>query len=189
VVGTSPLTGLGGLAPSDARLWIGVVGGVVGLAAFALPFRAAVSVLGSRIVDIQEVAAGADRRLQRLRGVVDGRIRHRLPPRFPTLSTLAKADAQLRRDLQQPEALGEQGQIIDPVKRALYAELGPYVTIALNIARFEEIRLLFDDLCKTLAICLPLVAVGFGVFAWAANPPKTDATASPSRPTCTPQLN
>jgi len=174
LVGTSPLTGLGALEPSEGRLWIAVAGGVVGLVAFAFPFRAAVRVLGSRFVDIQEVANGTDRRRTRLRREVDARIRHRLPPRFPTLSSLAEADANLRREIQRPGELSERGEIIDPVKRALYAELAPYVTLALNVARFEEVRILFDDLCRTLAICLPFVAVGFGTFAWAANPPKKE---------------
>src|SRR5207248_544148 len=96
---------------------------------------------------------------------------------FPTLRELANADAALRRELQQPGEVNEHGAIADSAKRARYTELAPYVNLAFNIARFEEIRLLFDNLCLKLAIGLPFVAIGFGVFAWAANPPKKEAAA------------
>ena len=182
ILGTSPLTNLGTLTVAEPRLWVALAGGIVGLMTFAFPFRAAVRVLGSRFIDIQEIAS--DRHQSRLCNIVDARIRHRLPPRFPTLKALTDANARLTEQIQEPGQIGEEGEILDPAKSALFIELKPYIDNATNIARFEQVKLLFDDLCWYLAVFLPIVAVSLGVFAWAANPPKKDSSTNAERSKC-----
>lgn len=174
----SSLTSFGSLSPSDPRallaadatvaewrFWLAVAGLAMGFAALAIITTQAVQVLTRDRLSIRDVASSGDAEMTSIVEKLTRVYGHRFPSRAATLKQyLALVDAALAANPRMPEdaALIERAR----VDNALFSDE----------ASFLFVRNRFDRLVFWLRFAAPAAIVGFGLFAWAANPPEPPST-------------
>ena len=176
VVGTSPLTNLGSL-PLGWRLAFAVVCGVIGVAALGFSFLSAVEVLKARLMDITLLAE--DSELAGLRSSLNPVLKKRYPIGVDGIKELSDEYFAVRHRIQQA-GLDDPNQMGASIQRDVtsYFLLDEAVTITEDVAAFERVCQLFERFCKRLTWVVITATVALVAFAWAANPPKPDSTAS-----------
>lgn len=158
----SSLTSLGSLDPmkDTERLMAACAGFIVGLGALAFIFGAAIRVLTRESLTMEAVARSTEPEVKAVRIILEERYAARLPANNRSLAGYVDAvDLALQNPTQQANA--------DLIKRAV----GDNAIMSAD-AGFQLVRRRFDALIGTLKWATALAIVGFGVFAWAANPPK-----------------
>jgi hypothetical protein len=151
----STLTKLGAMSfPDDAqRLGLALVGAAVGFLAIAAIMESALKVL-----------APAGHNLRLLAEAPDG-----------------SADAKARDLLYSLTGIRQDTYKLDDLLDEDQSAAGKfYLPMLYPAAPFCVVRICFDRLLGRMRIAVPLAILGFGLFAWAANPP--DPPARPSRP-------
>lgn len=161
----SPLSSLGSLDPmkDTDRLVTAGAGVIVGLGALAFIFSAAIRVLTRESLTMREIGLSTDPEVVTVRAALEGRYKANLPPDAPSLPGYVDA---VDEALENPTAPAN-AELIERARRDN--------TIISADAGFQLVRARFDDLIRTLKWATALAIVGFGVFAWAANPPKSSA--------------
>jgi hypothetical protein len=136
--------------------------------ALAFIFGAAIRVLTRESLTLQGVALSTDPEVKAVRAALEARYKARLPKDEPSLAGYVDIVDKALEDPANPANA-------DLIKRAVNDN-----AIISADAGFQLVRARFDGLIGTLKWATLLAIVGFGVFAWAANPPKSN----PPTPTC-----
>jgi len=165
----SSLTNLGSLDPAaDApRLAAAIAGAAIGFAALAAIVTRALAVLTLESVTLRMLAeaerstAAADAERRRVAKMIARKYRHSFPVPGNSLAELVAAVDRLPED--------------DPGRAAAEA----FNALVLPDAGFLHVRARFRKLTDILIPATFFAALGFGLFAWAANPPERSP---PQRP-------
>lgn len=149
VMAGSSLTNLGTLDPVDdrGRLVIAIAGGALGFLSLGFLMAKALGVFQVRSTDLERLAQAGAK-------TEWGRLRKEVETEF---GLPQEGPGSLAERLQRDE-----DDLLTDIEAAL-----PYLYV----------RLKFDDLVWWLPITVATAAIGFGVFAWAANPPEKKAPA------------
>jgi hypothetical protein len=162
--GTS-LTAFGSLDPfaNTLRMLIALGGLLAGFAGLAFIFASAIGVLNRHSITFREIATAgqADKTLINVRRRLLERYRHLLPPGAQTFADYVR---------QVDEALSKSSPSDD--ERELISRAREHNAIIGSDASFLMVESRFQNLVKTIWIATPLAILGFGMFAWAANPAK-----------------
>ena len=170
IVGGTPLTGIGALAP-DGRLWLAVGSGLFGLVMLGVGILVALSVLVTPPLFLKDIPKDAG-----LLKLINDRVSEFLPPNFADLASFIE-----RRDraLENVRAKNDQA-----AKSLTFLEnAGLWIDRLMSYAYFELLRRRLATATLWLFTVGFLAAVSFAVFAWAANPPKPDKPVAPSAQT------
>ena len=158
----SSLTSLGSLewSKDHLRLFLALVGASAGFFGLAAITRAAVGVLNRRSLTMREIALADEAELVTLRMTIEARYKGRFPKGIETLKAYVDCvDAARRRGA------------ITPLDQALLADARADNDVMSADGTFLLVKARFDRLVDSLGWATPVAAVGFGLFAWAANPP------------------
>jgi hypothetical protein len=167
----SSLTNLGSLDPLEntLRLGLAILGAAIGFTGLAIIVVFAISVLTVEAVNLDMIAQAdidpnGDRELKALAGSIAKTFKRSFPITAVSVAELAtKIDALPKSD-------------------PLFAKVRTFRAAAIPYASFLRVRTRFVRLGKALIPATFLAAAGFGLFAWAANPPAPAPPAVPSRP-------
>jgi len=143
-----------------ARLGAAGAGFIAGLIALAFIFGAAIRVLTRESLTMEEVARATESEVAAVRAILEKRYKATLPANNQSLTGYVEA---VNTALQQPKEPAN----ADLIERAVRDN-----AIFSADAGFQLVRARFDCLVGRLKWTTLLAIVGFGVFAWAANPPK-----------------
>lgn len=143
--GTS-LSNFGSLDPlaDQLRFWLAVGGALLGFGAITGLMTASLAVIAPESTSLQRLAAARP-------GTEDAAVR-----------------ARIYQMNEYDEAEYELGILLDDDSTEKAREALPQIHA---VMAFAAIRLRFEALIRRLALCIPLAVIGFGTFAWAANPP------------------
>lgn len=165
----SSLTKLGSLSFADSapRLWMAIGGLALGFIGLAIILTQAIAVLTVDSLDFPTLATEKGGSVAKTRTKLEKRYKGTLPGGATELDDLfKKADA------------AEDKSDDDSV--AFMAEFLPFIPALMAEAGFLNVRFKFGFLVVALYIGSPLALLGFGLFAWAANPP--DVKPPPAKP-------
>jgi hypothetical protein len=159
------LTSLGslGLGP---RLMLAACAGIVGLLVLAWLLWIAMDVLTPMTYVMKDVLEG-----KVIRNSEVDEILERIERTFPN-GTLPIRN--LFQRFQSGAEAAQRGMITNEARKLLDVD-GQILGVALSGFRFEHYRMKFLRLKHYLVGAMPMAALSFGVFAWAANPPKNDS--------------
>jgi hypothetical protein len=164
----SSLTNLGSLDPATdtARLAAAVGGIIVGFVALGVVFRDSVRVLTRDSITLRELAASEKQQgdLAMVAASITARYQHSLPNNIQSLADYVTAV--------------DNHRMIEPPTETSLAFLRDaecFQLLAMPDACFLVVRNRFERLVRTLPLSICAAAVGFGLFAWAANPPGPQA--------------
>ncbi|HEV2865986.1 MAG TPA: hypothetical protein VGX37_05685 [Allosphingosinicella sp.] len=157
----SSLTNFGSLEPATEpiRFTLAIVGAALGFAALAWILTAALAVLTLESVTFRMLAesetstAAADEERRKLAATIARKYKHSFPMPANSLSELVAAIDGLPQD--------------DPRRAAAVT----FNALVMPDAGFLHVRTRFRRLTNVLIPATFIVALGFGLFAWAANPP------------------
>lgn len=177
----SSLTALGSLdlATNAPRLGMAAAGILIGFTALAFIFGRAIQVLTRESMTFLEIATpvdGEDKEITKLRNKLFERYRAQLPSNAPTFAEYVRrvdeAAKRLEADPINPDS--NDGALIARIAQdtQLLGRAARDNTVWSADASFLFARSRFDRLVGTLRWATLLAIVGFGLFAWAANPPK-----------------
>lgn len=160
----SSLTSLGSLDwPADRlRLSLALAGVIMGFLGLAAIMRAAVGVLNRRSLTMREIASANDEAVVALREALEVRYKGRFPDGVTTLTAY----------VERVEAARQRGGTAEE-DRALLANARDDNEVMSADATFLIVKARFDRLVITLGWATSLTIAGFGLFAWAANPPQS----------------
>ncbi len=165
VIAGSSLTGLGSLG-LDWRLLVAVGGAAVGFTALAILLSLAIEVITPRTYDLHAIVIRGETISARDLDIILVKVQASMPAGLPSIREMVCLDVKLSE-----KAVSANSEVTD----ALYdkrVNLNIYLRNATSSIRFEHSRMMFDALTKRLFMTAPVIALSFGVFAWAANPPK-----------------
>ncbi|TGX56031.1 hypothetical protein E5A73_02665 [Sphingomonas gei] len=157
----SSLTNLGSLdlQTHASRLGLAIAGVVVGFAGLALVLTKAIAVLTVESVDFPGLTEAKRGALKRTVDKLEKRYKGLLPGSAVDLAELrAKAEQH------------EKGTTDED--KAFMAEFLAFLPALMGEGSFLYVRYKFDALVWALYLGTPLALAGFGVYAWAANPPE-----------------
>ncbi|THD36615.1 MAG: hypothetical protein E7773_06290 [Sphingomonas sp.] len=164
----SSLTHLGSLDlhQNAERLLMAIGGGVAGFVGLALILSRAIAVLTVESVGLPALAAGETATLAQVRDKMATIYAGTFPGNVTSVEQLlAKAnDARLKHT---------------DADKLFLAEFKLFFPKLMAEAGFQHVTQKFRSLIRALWIGGPLAIVGFGLFAWAANPPEDQAPAKP----------
>ena len=162
----SSLTNLGALdfsAEHRVRLCMALGGAAVGFLALGVAAWQAIGVLTSESFTLRELAGSTDKGVVATRTAIESRYRE-LPGQAAGFADLvAKVDRAHAANPQTPET------------KALVDVAAKVIPILMADAGFHRVRRRFMGLVYVLIPCTIAAIIGFGVFAWAANPPAPQA--------------
>ncbi len=163
----SSLTAFGALKPAADTLRFGeAVGGLLlGFLGLACIFGAAVRVLTRESMTLREIAlfdGSAGSEIGSLRDKLVERYRDRLPTGARTFKDYVDRVDAARQNPESPDAA------------SLLARAREDNAVIAADAGFLFVRARFEHLVRTLRWATVLAIIGFGLFAWAANPPKPE---------------
>lgn len=162
VVGGASLTSMGSLG-WGWRLQLAAGSACVGLALLGYLLWFALGVISPRSYSLEDIANGKDM-IPRRRKLVDARVRGLFPGSETSIVLFANEGMRLHKEA------GESGASKVTIERSrTYDRAAEFV---LASAKYEHLLILFAELRRRVFIITPLIALCFGVFAWAANPPK-----------------
>jgi len=146
----STLTKLGQLSFSDdpERLWLAIVGGLLGFAAIAAILMRGLEVLAPDGCSLAALA------------------------KAPPGSTLEQARDHLFEIVDIDQVENPLGALLAQTETEAAQEYLPDLFAA---GPFCVVRIRFNRLLDRMTFCVPLAILGFGLFAWAANPPEKHA--------------
>ena len=171
-VGLSPLTNIGSLEPGW-RLGVALTAAAAGVAAMGWSFLAAVEVLKVRLIDIRAIAESIE--FTSLRSELDRILKPRLPIGIYGVRQLVGKFFRVRRLVETNQLHPELVPTVsDQNEMNSYVHLQQAVDRLTEIAGFVLAQDLFERFCKRLTRSVVVTAAAFFVFAWAANPPKSD---------------
>ncbi len=164
----SSLTRLGSLDIDHhpVRLAIAIGGAMLGFVALGLILLRAISVLQIEPLTIEAVATGQGEILSGVRAKIEAHYRGMLPGKAKSLEELVgmATNAWEKRD---PKDLPFVTEYL-----AYHREIMPQ-------ASFFQLQARFQKTVRALWIGGPLAIIGFGLFAWAANPPEDKPVPKP----------
>jgi len=160
VLAGSPLTGLGGLEIGD-RLWIAVGSASAAFLLLGVLFWQALTVIAADTISVGELAE-PNWRARRAAKAIQKHMRGQLPGGHATFVALYRAAEATVAD-----ASDEPHAAMTRMLSAFKPRLG-----------FEYRRYRFFLLRGWIAVLMPFVVIGVGIFAWAANPPDTKSPAA-----------
>jgi hypothetical protein len=160
VVGTSPLTGLGSL-PFGERLYLAVGAGFIGLLIAAWVIAKALRLLVTPPFFLGDIVADAA-----LREFVDTHAYDLMPSQYPTVAQVVAA----RKDALDILRGMVAGNADDA--RVTLRKLSPWTDRLMSIGYLEHLRRRLDGSLWSMAVAAFAAVLFFGIFAWAANPPK-----------------
>ncbi|MBC9031719.1 hypothetical protein IAG41_04880 [Sphingomonas sp. JC676] len=167
----SSLTRLGSLdSPEDVpRLLITLTGALVGFAALGLIMEYAIAVLRVDRLSLRQLAEAGDKEgdLVATRTRIEDLFRGRLVGKT---TSLAEMTARIDAAVETHE---------DAASKALLADAKTRLPQIMGMAQFVHVRRRFDALVSRLRWTSVLAILGFGVFAWGANPPERPPAARP----------
>lgn len=166
IVGTSPLTGLGSLPPGE-RLYVAVGAGVIGLLIAAWVIARALRLLVTPPFFLGDIAAD-----EALRQFIEAHAYDLMPPQYPTIAQIVAARTAAL-DVLRGTVAGNR----DDARAALRA-LSPWTDRLMSLGYLEQLRRRLDGSLLSMATAAFAAVLAFGIFAWAANPPKPDASDS-----------
>lgn len=172
VVAGSSLTSLGSLGfdwlGDERRLVVAFCGALVGLCGLMLLLASAITILEPRTYDWRAILVRGESVPARDLKKVLAKVEPTLPTGAPKLRDAATAHAALTNAIRA-------GAAPEEILRAKRALIGNFLAKAMSAIRFEYSRLMFERLKRRLFALMPIIALAFAVFAWAANPPKDNA--------------
>ncbi len=162
----SSLTNLGSLdfVEHGARFGLAIGGAVSGFAGLGLILAFAIGALTVESVDFETFCRAKAGNLRWVRGKLDKRHGGSLPGNVADFATLLEKVLASERDDKE-------------ASRAFMTEFQRRLPALMAEAGFLSVRRKFAGLTAALWIGAPLALVGFGTFAWAANPPDGKAPA------------
>ena len=164
----SSLTSLGSLdfANHAARLWMAIGGAVLGFAGLGLVLALAIKALTVESIDFETFCRAKRGGLARARRELDRRHAGALPGKTASLCALLDKVLEVERK-------------DDADSRRFMMEFQRRLPTLMAEAGFLNVRQKFAALVIALWIGAPLALIGFGTFAWAANPPEPNHPAPP----------
>lgn len=167
VIAGSPLTGLGSL-DLGWRLFLAILGAVVGFVALGYVVWHSIDLMMARALTFDGIVKNRDISSDR-QAALNAELAHQFPNGMATFQDIDKHVACLK--MQRKAADATQ---IEEINRSL-EQLTQESTDLVYAFGFEEIRERFLRLRRRMAYCAFVIMLGFGLFAWAANPPKDRA--------------
>jgi hypothetical protein len=158
----SSLTAVGTLDPAvdTARLGLTAVGLLVGFMALSVIFYFAIRVLTRESMTFREMVTSSDAEIREIRATLLRRYSERLPEE-KNLTKLSDLTEQLYRQESKTES-----------ELAVLQRSEALISVLTADGGFFFVRNRFKHLLIALVCATPFAIVGFGLFAWAANPPK-----------------
>jgi len=159
----SSLTAFGSVNPliDTSRFSAAIIGLLLGFVALAFILGYAVRVLTRESMSFNELLSSEDKDILATKNLLEDRYRYMLPVGVTSLS----------------EYVGEVDKVVKKMQRtnedlAFIAQAARDASVITADASFLFVRRRFQALILILSWTTPLAILGFGLFAWAANPPK-----------------
>jgi hypothetical protein len=158
----SSLTAVGTLDPTvdTVRLCLAAVGLLVGFMALSVILYFAIRVLTRESMTFREIVTSSDAEIREIRAKLLSRYSERLPAE-KDLTRLSEVTEQLYRQESKTEK-----------ELAILHKSEALISVITADGGFFFVRNRFKNLLIALVCATPFAIVGFGLFAWAANPPK-----------------
>ncbi len=174
VIAGSTLTSLGSLG-LEWRLLVAICGAAVGFVGLLRLLASATDLLEPRTYDWRAILLRGETISACDRSRILGKVQAEMPSWLPPLQQVAEALAKPPNAL--PLDRGREEMV--HTKRTVFS--GALENAVARIA-FEHNRTMFQALKRRLFVWTPFIAIGFGIFAWAANPPKDHPCVSSNPP-------
>jgi hypothetical protein len=162
VIGGASLTSVGSLGWAW-RLQLAGGAAIVGLLLLGCLMWVALDVIAPRSYSLNDIAKGVDILPRRLK-VIEARVKDLYPDGIQTLAQFVEVRTALNHVAREPWAPPEVTETAEE-----YRNKATLIRISLT---YEHLLLLFRRLKFWLFLLTAFIAIAFGIFAWAANPPK-----------------
>lgn len=172
----SSLTRLGELelVADRARLAVAIGGLVLGFCALGAILIRASDVLRQSSMTLRELAGGAEPDIVEARTRLNERYDNLFPAGTNDVAGYVVYIDRVRTDYENGT-----GDLTEQASKDIVGKAERDFPVMLGDATFMRVQKQFDRLISTIRWAGPLAILGFGLFAWAANPPKPDPPPSP----------
>jgi hypothetical protein len=162
VIAGSSLTSMGSLS-WGWRLQLAAAASAIGLCLLLYLMWSALDVITPRSYSVDGILNGKDITPRRLK-IIDARVKGFFPSGVKTFQEFVETGMKL---IGESKEEGASPAVVQKAEE--YDGAAPFVKASMI---YEHLLVLFAELRLRVVIVTPLIALSFGVFAWAANPPR-----------------